>query len=338
MRCSRVFAAAFFLLFILPPLASAEIKITVVDPQDAVVAAAQVQLIKLGRSSPVSVLRTSAEGVVTFRETASSAYRVQVLAAGFALETLDLSPASEAVTIKLHVATAAENIVVTATRTPVPSQAAGADVATLNSSQLEVMQPIAAADAVRFLPGAVVNTYGQPGALSSLFVRGGESTYNKVIIDGVYITEPGETFDFGTLPLAQADRLEFARGAQSTLYGSDAMTSVVQVWTRTGSTSVPELRFGADGGNFGTANGYASLSGAHGRFDYNFFGDQFNANGQGVNNAYSDSLAGANVGAALSDEVSLRVRVRHSNSYAGLPGAWDFNGDPLVQPDPSEFS
>ncbi|MGA7138677.1 MAG: TonB-dependent receptor [Terriglobales bacterium] len=271
---------------------------------------------------------------MTFRETASSAYRVQVLAAGFALETLDLSPASEAVTIKLHVATAAENIVVTATRTPVPSQAAGADVATLNGSQLEVMQPIAAADAVRFLPGAVVNAYGQPGALSSLFVRGGESTYNKVIVDGVYITEPGETFDFGTLPLAQADRLEFVRGAQSTLYGSDAMTSVVQVWTRTGSTPVPELRFGADGGNFGTANGYASLAGAYRRFDYNFFGDQFNTNGEGVNNSYSDSLAGANVGVALSDDVSVRVRVRHSNSYTGLPGAWSFNGDPFVPPLP----
>src|SRR5208337_3729604 len=120
--------------------------------------------------------------------------------------------------------------------------------------------------------------------------------------------------------------------AQSTLYGSDAMTSVVQVWTRTGSTPVPELRLGADGGNFGTANGDASLAGTYRRFDYNFFGDQFNTNGQGVNNAYSDSLAGANVGEAFSDEVSLRVRVRHSNSYVGLPGAWDFNGGPLVPP------
>ena len=49
----------------------------------------------------------------------------------------------------------------------------------------------------------------------------------------------------------EPDRLEFVRGAQSTLYGSDAMTSVVQVFTRTGSTPVPELRFGADGGNLG---------------------------------------------------------------------------------------
>jgi vitamin B12 transporter len=333
MRCSRSFAALFFLLAIsLMSIASAEIKIKVVDPQDSAVAGAQVQLLK--PEKPASLQSTSAEGVVTFRVPASSDYRVQVLAPGFAAETVNLSATSENVTVKLRLATAAETVVVTATRTPVPSQAAGADISVLSSGQLEVMQPVAADDAVRFLPGAVVNTYGQRGGLSSLFVRGGESTYNKVIVDGVYISEPSETFDFGTLPLTQADRLEFARGAQSTLYGSDAMTSVVQVWTRTGSAPVPELRFGADGGNFGTANGYASLAGARSRFDYNFFGDQFNTNGQGVNNAYSDSLQGANVGSALSNEVSLRVRVRHSNSYVGLPGAWDFNGDALVPPLP----
>ncbi|HKM85248.1 MAG TPA: TonB-dependent receptor [Terriglobales bacterium] len=348
MRFSRVFAGIFFLWAVYLPIASAEIKIKVVDPQDAAVAGAQVQLLKLGKPAPATVLNTSAEGLVIFRETASSAYRVQVLAPGFALETVDLSPTAETITIKLRLATAAETVVVTATRTPVPNRAAGADVDSLSSQQLEVMQPIAADDSLRFLPGAVVNTAGQRGGISSLFVRGGESTYNKVIIDGVAIDIPGQTFDFGTLPLAQADRMEFVRGAQSTLYGSDAMTSVVQVWTRTGSTPIPELRFGADGGNFGTANGYASLAGAHSHFDYNFFGDQFNTNGQGVNDAYSDSLQGANVGVALNDKVSLRVRMRHSNSHTGVPGEWSFNGyDPPVvvngvtqplQPDPGERS
>ncbi len=349
MRFSHRFASVSFLLLISFSIASAQVKIKIVDPQDAVVSGAEVQLLKLGKH--VAVESTSAEGLVIFREAPSSSYGVRVLAPGFAVETLDLSPTAtnEVVTIKLRLATAAETVVVTATRTPVPSQAAGADVDSLSSQQLEVMQPIAADDAMRLLPGAVVNTAGQRGGISSLFVRGGESTYNKVIVDGVAIDIPGQTFDFGNLPLAQADRLEFVRGAQSTLYGSDAMTSVVQVWTRTGSTPVPELRFGADGGNFGTANGYASLAGAHGRFDYNFFGDQFNTNGQGVNDAYSDSLEGANVGVALNDKTSLRVHMRHSNSHTGVPGEWSFNGDdPLVtpahgvtqplQPDPGEWS
>ena len=339
MRFSSVFASVFFLLAIgLVAIASAEIKIKVVDPQDAVVTGAEVQLLKLGKPVPAAVQSTSAEGLVVFRGEASSSYRIQVLAPGFAAEMVDLSPTADVITIKLRLATAAETVVVTATRTPVPSQAAGADVDTLSGQQLEAMQPVAADDAMRFLPGAVVNTAGQRGGISSLFVRGGDSTYNKVIVDGVTINEPGGTFDFGTLALAQADRVEFVRGAQSTLYGTDAMTSVVQVWTRTGSMPIPELRFGGDGGNFGTANGYASLAGAHGRFDYNFFGDQFNSSGQGVNDSYSDSLQGANVGVAVNDEVALRVRVRHSNSHTGVPGEWDFNGDPLQPPDPYEWS
>ncbi len=345
MRHSGRFAGIFLplaisLMFILTSIAFGEIKIQVVDPQGAVVAGAQVQLLKLGKPAPAAVLNTSGEGLAIFRETASSSesYRVQVLAPGFAAETVNVSATDEVVTVKLRLASAAETLVVTATRTPVLSQAAGAEVDTLSTRQLEVMQPIAADDAIRFLPGAVVNTSGQRGGISSLFVRGGESTYNKVIVDGVVVDNPGETFDFGALPLAQADRLEFVRGAQSTLYGSDAMTSVVQVWTRTGSTRVPELRFGADGGNFGTANGYASLTGIFRRFDYNFFGSQFNTNGQGVNDAYSDSLQGANVGAAITDQVALRIRVRHSNSYTGIPGEWEFNGDPLLEPNPSEWS
>jgi len=331
MRCSGPFSSIFFLLAIglvsiLASIASAEIKIKVVDPQDAVVAGAQVQLFKLGKPAPAAVLSTSAEGLAIFRETASSVYRVQVLAPGFAAETVNLSATTEVITIKLRLATAAETVVVTATRTPVPSQAAGAEVETLNREQLQVINPVAAADAIRFLPGAVVNTAGQRGGLSSLFVRGGDSRYNKVIVDGVSVTEPGGTIDFGTLSLAEAGRLEFLRGAQSTLYGSDAMTSVVQVWTRTGDTSVPELRFGADAGNYGTENGYASLAGTHGRFDYNVFGNQFNTAGSGPNDDYSNSLEGVNVGLSLSDRISLRLRARHDHSVTGVPGAWNFNG------------
>ena len=197
---------------------------------------------------------------------------------------------------------------------------------------------MAASDALRVLPGAILSDSGQRGGISSLFVRGGESTYNKLIVDGVAVDTPGQTTDFGTIPLTEVDRLEFVRGAQSTLYGTDAMTSVIQVWTRTGSTTIPELRLAADGGNFGTATGSASLSGAWQHFDYNAFANQFATNGQGINNHYSNALQGANVGLALTDQVALRVRVRHTNSYTGLPGEFSFNGnDPIVTPDGINF-
>ncbi|HXZ41285.1 MAG TPA: TonB-dependent receptor [Terriglobales bacterium] len=340
MRFSQVFGS---ILILALAASAAEIKIKVVDPQSAAVNGAQITLWRPGvlarqnGGAPLAIVNTSAEGLAVFHNVAQGAYRAQILAPGFAVQTVDISSSSELTTVQLKLAPAAETVVVTATRTPVPGETSGSQVESLSGQELETMQPVAANDTLRFLPGAVVNTAGQRGGLASLFVRGGDSTYNKVIVDGVTINEPGGTFDFGTLPLTEADHMEFLRGTQSTLYGSDAMTSVVQVWTRNGSTPIPELRFGADGGNFGTANGYASLAGARGRVDYNLFGDQFNTQGEGVNNAYSNSLQGANVGVAFTDQVSLRARFRHSNSFTGLPGEWNFNGDALLPPDPNEW-
>lgn len=317
---------------------AADLKVKVVDPQSAAVFGARVELLPKEGGIPAAIENTSAEGLAVFHNIPSGPLRMQVLAAGFGAQTVDVPTSRDLVTVQLQLAPATETVVVTATRSPVSGETSGASVASLTGTQLEVMGPVASNDALRFLPGAVVDTSGQRGGVASLFVRGGDSTYNKVIVDGVTINVPGRTFDFGNLPLTAADRLEFMRGAQSTLYGSDAMTSVVQIWTRTGSTRIPELRFGADGGNLGTANGYASLSGARGGFDYNLFGDQFNTSGEGVNDAYSDSLKGANVGVALSDGVSLRFHVRHSNSHTGVPGAWNFNGQPLEKPNPNEWS
>ena len=282
----RALRASFLLFVSLVAASAADLKVKVIDPQSAAVAGAQVLLLE-DRNSPPAVELTSSEGLAAFRRIGNAPHQFRVLAAGFAVETTALSATADSVTIQLRLAPATETVVVTATRTPVEGSAAGADVATLNSEQLQVMNPVAADDAIRFLPGAVVNAAGQRGGLSSLFVRGGDSNYNKVIVDGVSVTEAGGTIDFGILSLAEADRMEFLRGTQSTLYGSDAMTSVVQVWTRNGSTPVPELRFGADAGNYGTENGYASLAGSHGRFDYNIFGNQFNTSGSGPNDDYS---------------------------------------------------
>ena len=332
MRSCWVFAVVLFSISI-SALAS-DLTVKVVDPQSAAVSGAQVELFTENSTRAAAIQTTSAQGAAHFRDVPSGALRVHVLAPGFAERWESVSgPESANVTVALQLAVASETVVVTATRTLVPSDESGAAIATLSGAELDTMRPVAANDALRFLPGAIVSTAGQRGGLSSLFVRGGDSRYNKVIVDGVSVTEPGGTFDFGTLPFAETDRVEFLRGTESTLYGSDAMTSVVQAWTRTGSTPTPELRFGADAGNFGSESGYASLSGATGRFDYNVFGNQFNTTGSGPNDDYSNSLEGANLGAKLNDRASLRLRMRHDNSVSGVQNEWNFNGNPLLSPD-----
>ena len=321
-------------LLLLASASAADLKIRVIDPQSAAVAGAEVELLPKDSTTAFLVTRTSSEGVALFRGLDENSYTVRVLAPGFGEQSVDVSPAkSPTITVSLQLAAASEVVSVSATRTPVATEAVGASLETLSAGQLVTMNSVAMSDAIRFLPGAIVATNGQRGGLTSLFVRGGESRYNKVIIDGVPVDEPGGTFDFGTVPLAESDRLEFLRGAQSTLYGSGAMSSVVQLWTRNGGTAAPELRFGADGGNLYTAHGYASLAGAHRPFDYNLFADQFNTSGQGINADYSNSLQGGNVGYAINDNAQLRVRVRHANSRTGVPGEWEFNGTPLQPPD-----
>ncbi|MGH9668748.1 MAG: TonB-dependent receptor plug domain-containing protein, partial [Terriglobales bacterium] len=285
------------------PLCGAELKVNVTDPRSAAVPGARVALYRAGAEA-VAIQFTATDGSATFRDAADGSYRVEVLAPGFAAQTVAVTlPAASPLAIQLVVAGKPETVVVTAVGTPLPAAETGSAVAQLDGAQLETMQPYAAADALRFLPGAVVNTAGRRGGLASLFVRGGESRYNKVLVDGVPINEPGGIFDFGVASLDQVDRLEFVRGAESTLYGSDAMTSVVELASAAGRTRTPELRFGADGGNFSTANGYASLAGARGRFDYNLFASQFWTQGQGVNDKYSNSSQGGNLGVLLSRKV-----------------------------------
>ncbi len=338
MRCRfLVFSFLFSLIWsatVAQARASTALRISVVDPQDAVVVGARVTLMQGARV--VEVQTTSAEGVAVF---AASGDGVQVFAPGFAPASAALAQSGEASTrVKLAVAAAPQTVVASAVLTPVAQEETGTAVAALGRGDLLAMQPLGLNEALRFLPGAVVSTAGQRGGQASLFARGGESRYNKVIVDGVPINNDDGFFDFGVIPPQELERVELLRGPQSTLYGSDAMSSVVQLWSATGLTRTPELRFGADGGNFATAHGYASLAGARGRFDYDLFGDQVNTDGDGVNAAYSNSSEGANVGVAISPRMLWRTRVRHLNSRAGAQNAWKFNGVPLLPPDSDQVA
>jgi outer membrane cobalamin receptor len=335
----RTVRAALSAALLLTSAFAADLKLKVVDPQSAGVSGAQVSIIPQNQSTPVRTQASTGDGTVAVTDLADGAYRVEVLAPGFAPFSAALSlPHDSMFTATLSVAAVTETVVVSATRSPLPVDLSGASVSTLESGELTNMQPVSLNDSIRFLPGAVINTAGQRGGLASLFVRGGDSTYNKVIIDGVPVNEPGGTFNLGIVPLQNVDRLELLRGAQSTLYGSDAMTSVLQLFSRTGTSETPEILFGADGGNLWTAHGYGSVSGVKGRFDYKAFADQFNTEGQGINADYSNSLQGANLGARLTSSAFLRFRIRHSNSRSGVQGEWSFNGNPLFPPDADQHA
>ena len=315
---------------------AADFQVRVTDPQSAVVTGARVALFNTNHK-PVAVTASGADGVAVFRNVSEGAYRVQVLAAGFREAEVSVTLPASQQAVQLQVAGESKTVVVTATATPVSVEESGSSISALDGAQIRTGNEQELADVLRFMPGAYVSDSGQRGGLSTMFVRGGESRYNKVIVDGVPVNEAGGTYNFSAVPVSEFGRIEMLRGSESTLYGSDAMSSVVQVWSATGTTRTPQISFGADGGTFGTARGYASIAGARNRFDYNLYGEQFNTQGQGINDTYSDSMQGGNFGLKLNDRASLRLRLRHSNSRTGVQGGWLYSTG-TIAPDSDQYA
>jgi len=134
----------------------------------------------LDKDTPMAVEFTSPEGIAVFH-VGQGNYRVRVLAPGFAPQVVQIS--STELTVQMQVAPVTDTVVVSATRTPVPGDAAGANVTTLMLFNFRRCSRWLSNEAFRFISGAVVNTSGRYGSLGSLFVRGGDSRYNKVIVE-----------------------------------------------------------------------------------------------------------------------------------------------------------
>jgi vitamin B12 transporter len=146
-------------------------------------------------------------------------------------------------------------IVVTATRVPTRADRLGQRVTVLSGAELRAAGVVTVADALQNVAGLNVVRTGAPGAATSVFVRGGESDYVKVLVDGVPVNEPGGAYDFAHLTLDNVDRIEVLRGPGSVLYGSDAVSGVVQVFTRAGG----RRSGGARAGTLGTVEPDAAV-------------------------------------------------------------------------------
>lgn len=127
-------------------------------------------------------------------------------------------------------------VVVTATRVDSPLGAGIPSVTVLDADALLRRGVHTVIDALRTVPGAALVRSGGPGAQTSIFVRGGESDYLRVLVDGVPMNDPGGAIDLASYTLDNVDRIEVVRGPASVLYGTDAVTGVVQIFTRRASS------------------------------------------------------------------------------------------------------
>ena len=255
---------------------------------------------------------------------ASVGCRIVATLAGF--EPAEAPCASEPLRLELKVGPIRESVLVTATRTAAPASQVGASTTVFTAEDLERRQVPFVADLVGTTPGAMIIRSGGPGTLTSLFVRGGESDYNKILLDGIPLNEPGGTFYLNNLTTENLDRIEIVRGAYSSLFGSDAMASVIQLFTRRadGTARRPRGTVQIDGGTYGTVHANASVAGATSRLDYSGGVAQFSSDNRVPNSSLDNTTLSGNLGVRLSPTASLRMISRAEIENVGTPGPTAF--------------
>ena len=254
----------------------------------------------------------------------SAACRIVASLAGF--EAAEASCAAEPLRLELRVGPIRESVIVTATRTEAPASQVGVSATVFTADDLERRQVPFVADLVGTTPGAMMIRSGPPGTLTSLFVRGGESDYNKVLLDGIPLNEPGGTFYLNNLTTENLDRIEIVRGAYSSLFGSDAMASVIQLFTRRadGAGRRPRGSVQIDGGTYGTVHANASVAGATSRVDYSGGVAQYSSDHRVPNSGLDNTTLSGNLGFRVGSAATLRVISRAELENVGTAGTTAF--------------
>ena len=292
---------------------------TVTDPLGYPIADAVVGLVHDGK-----VLidgRTAPDGTYTLVSRASG--RFYVLATGHSFRQLATESfyagQLDSVTqnIVLEPEWVRQSVVVTATGQPQPQAQVSASVSELSSTQFQNYALLA--DALRDVPGVNVVQTGEAGGETSLFIRGGSSTANRVLLDGVPIEDVGGRFDFGNVSTTGLASVETYRGPNSVLYGSDAAAGVVALTTPRGSTSFPSLLYEGDAGNFKEYRNQIQLGGMKRKLDY--YGGYSNLQMQNSvpGEGYHNDAEAANLGWSWSAKTQVRVTGHNTDSATGVP-------------------
>lgn len=221
-----------------------------------------------------------------------------------------------------------DDTVVTATRSARPLVDLVADVTVIDRETIERSGAAGLADVLARVPGIEIVRNGGPGSNTSVYLRGAETRFTAVYIDGVRVDSQatgGAAWE--SIPLTQIDRVEVLRGPASAVYGSDALGGVVQIFTRKGDGALAPYA-GLGLGTYGTSRAQAGFSGSHQDFDYAFSlgGERskgFNArpvSGQNPDDdGYRRQTASARVG--------LKLNAAHRLDASGLSSDTDAQYD-----------
>jgi vitamin B12 transporter len=317
-------------LFAVVPLAQSQAALTgaVLDALGAPVPGAAVVL--LAAEGAASERTTDADGAYAFTGLPPGRYQVMATAQGFAQMTSESVYVGigslVSVNVTLQIGPLLQAVLVTASASDLPQAQTGAQVTVVDRIAIEALNKPDLLEALRLVPGSQVQQTGARGGATSMFIRGGSSNFAKVLIDGIAANDIGGGFDFSQLQTTGVERIEVLRQANSVIYGSDALTGVINITTRRGRTRVPEATYSIDGGNLGTVNHAASVGGTYQRLDYFSQYSYVDTDNDVPNNHYRNHTYAGRVGLALGGRTDLSATFRQIDGKAGSPGAINYYG------------
>ncbi len=232
----------------------------------------------------------------------------------------------------LEGATALAELIVTATRSPQAADRIGASVTVLSAADIEAAQSPDVIELLNDVPGVSYTRNGGVGAVSGVNIRGAESSHTVLLIDGVKMndpTAPQGAANFGNLLVGDVARIEVLRGAQSTLWGSQAIGGVVNIVTREPAQGF-QATVDAEGGSRGTGYLRAGLGGATERLSWRVAASRYTTDGVSAFAAgpeadgYENSGLSGRLRLTLTEDVSAEVRAVWSDGEADTDG---FGGD-----------
>ncbi len=210
-------------------------------------------------------------------------------------------------------------VTVTATRAPTELREIGQSLTLITAEDIEAQGARDVLQVLETVPGLNVARTGSFGGTGSVFVRGGESDFNLVLIDGVQVNQPGGTFDFADLTTTNIERIEIVRGPSSVLYGADAMTSTIHIITRKGEGK-PSGNLRLEGGTFNTYLVRGAIQGEAEKLHYSLGGHYSQSDGlHELNNQYDKLELSANTSFDLTSSSSISGNVRYLDSELHLP-------------------
>lgn len=162
-------------------------------------------------------------------------------------------------------------IIITAGRKPQAVTDTLASTSVVTRDVLDKSQAQTLGEVLARLPGISLTNQGGTGKLTSVFLRGTNANHVLMLVDGVKVGSATAGLPrFEYLPVSQIERIEVVRGPRSSLYGSEAIGGVIQIFTRQGSKKGFTPRASVSYGSHNTRQADVSLSGGNGDSWYSF--------------------------------------------------------------------